>query len=529
MRLKIFFLTLFFGLICLSWQQKLIYGASTPDDINIFAEFTENENLGTDFIKVENSSIHLFTHTGEKIGTITIDRKIDVILDYSRRFIIYKAMDINGLPDGILRIYDIQNNISMKIPEPWRVTFASLSPDDKKVAFVTWMPDYRALYILDLEGFYVEKLVYNNVKDYSVNWNPNGKEVVYVSEEEGDAPIKDIWIANIYSKELNQITNDGISDNSIFISESDLIYLRGEYTLIKFNTYKGHEVLLSGLKKIKRILDTPEGIGIETESKGETLFMNVEGKFFPRPSIPLKKGVLTNVVAPTLYLPYINGQTWLVTQAYNGSTHQGIDYYAIDFTLSGCDAYEKPILSTASGTVIYAGGTPENTCGYGGYGLYVKVDHGGGYVSLYGHNSSLSVSVGQTVCSGTELARAGNSGNACGSSCSLHPGTHLHFRMTLNENAYQPEPLDGYTGIATGQWLTSNNGSGCSPVDDLLLENQTISSGQQTFQANNSITAQNNFIVEGSADVTFRAGSVIHLRPGFQVREGAVFHTIIGQ
>ncbi len=46
-----------------------------------------------------------------------------------------------------------------------------------------------------------------------------------------------------------------------------------------------------------------------------------------------------------------------------------------------------------------------------GYGLLVVIDHGDHYMSLYGHNQSLLVEVGDWVQAGQEIATAGQSGN----------------------------------------------------------------------------------------------------------------------
>ena len=45
-----------------------------------------------------------------------------------------------------------------------------------------------------------------------------------------------------------------------------------------------------------------------------------------------------------------------------------------------------------------------------GFGLLVIVDHGGGYMSLYGHNESLYKEVGDTVRKGETIATVGDSG-----------------------------------------------------------------------------------------------------------------------
>ena len=92
-----------------------------------------------------------------------------------------------------------------------------------------------------------------------------------------------------------------------------------------------------------------------------------------------------------------------------GSTnHKGIDIAVPRGT---------PIYAADGGTVTYAGWMS-------GYGYLVEINHGNGYVTRYGHNSSLTVSVGQHVYKGQQVARAGSTGNST--------GNHCHFEMSYN-------------------------------------------------------------------------------------------------
>lgn len=79
--------------------------------------------------------------------------------------------------------------------------------------------------------------------------------------------------------------------------------------------------------------------------------------------------------------------------------------------------------AAAGGKVIHAGRL-------GGYGNTVMIDHGGGVVSLYGHNSSLLVSNGATVSRGTPIARIGSTG--------VSTGPHLHFEVRKNGGCINP-------------------------------------------------------------------------------------------
>ena len=84
------------------------------------------------------------------------------------------------------------------------------------------------------------------------------------------------------------------------------------------------------------------------------------------------------------------------------------------------------IVATSAGTVTVA----QN--GFDGYGTAVKIDHGNGTQSLYGHmvEGSLKVSVGDTVSAGQPLGTMGNTGDS--------DGVHLHFEVWLNDVRVNP-------------------------------------------------------------------------------------------
>ena len=96
------------------------------------------------------------------------------------------------------------------------------------------------------------------------------------------------------------------------------------------------------------------------------------------------------------------------------NNHKGIDF---------AGAYGSTVRASYSGTVVLAGW-------YGGYGKAVIIDHGSGYQTVYGHNSSLAVKVGDYVTQGQTIAYVGSTGNST--------GPHCHFEVRVNGTAVNP-------------------------------------------------------------------------------------------
>ncbi len=83
-----------------------------------------------------------------------------------------------------------------------------------------------------------------------------------------------------------------------------------------------------------------------------------------------------------------------------------------------------PVLATADGTVAYTG---SDVPGLGGL---VMVKHGGGWTSIYGHNSKILVQRGQTVKQGEPIALSGASGRA--------DRPELHFELRRGRAPVDP-------------------------------------------------------------------------------------------
>ena len=100
-----------------------------------------------------------------------------------------------------------------------------------------------------------------------------------------------------------------------------------------------------------------------------------------------------------------------------GRMHNGID-------IAGGGDYGQPFVAADGGTVIWSGDDG------GGYGNYVMIDHGNGYITVYGHASELACSTGDYVSQGQTIGYIGSTGNST--------GPHLHFEIRLNGDYQDP-------------------------------------------------------------------------------------------
>jgi biotin carboxyl carrier protein len=101
------------------------------------------------------------------------------------------------------------------------------------------------------------------------------------------------------------------------------------------------------------------------------------------------------------------GQRW-------GKEHNGIDIGASTGT---------NVKAFMAGKVTYSGWES-------GYGNLVIINHGNGLQTYYAHNSKLLVKIGQSVDSGSIIAKSGNTGNST--------GPHIHFEVRKNGTPVNP-------------------------------------------------------------------------------------------
>ena len=138
--------------------------------------------------------------------------------------------------------------------------------------------------------------------------------------------------------------------------------------------------------------------------------------------------------APTPAKPSVVGTgsfTWPVPSCTYITSRFGLRIHPIYKTErkhSGLDVgagYGAAIVAADSGSVIRAANIGD------GYGNCVIIDHGNGYMTLYAHMSSMTVSEGQSVTKGNSIGYVGSSG--------LSTGPHCHFEVWSGGSRTDPE------------------------------------------------------------------------------------------
>ena len=140
--------------------------------------------------------------------------------------------------------------------------------------------------------------------------------------------------------------------------------------------------------------------------------------------------------------PTVNGE-WGYPLAGEYIEGRGFGYNPIH-GCSFCSTNHKGFdMARECGATVYAAGPGRVVVArsYFGFGNAVRIDHGGGLSTIYGHLQwgSLRVHVGEKVIAGTPLGAEGNTGNSV--------GCHLHFEVRVNDRAIDAEPFMAARGL----------------------------------------------------------------------------------
>jgi len=154
---------------------------------------------------------------------------------------------------------------------------------------------------------------------------------------------------------------------------------------------------------------------IEMRGKKHFIYLNSDDRFYNQDGNEVEGFLLaTPVNNARISSRFTKRRFHPVLKKYRA--HQGVDYAAGRGT---------PILAAGSGKVVFIGQTR-------GYGKLIKVQHNGGYLSLYAHQNSFRKGIrnGSVVKKGQVIGYVGSTG--------LSTGPHLHFGLYKDGQAIDP-------------------------------------------------------------------------------------------
>ncbi|HEY1356229.1 MAG TPA: peptidoglycan DD-metalloendopeptidase family protein [Solirubrobacterales bacterium] len=155
-------------------------------------------------------------------------------------------------------------------------------------------------------------------------------------------------------------------------------------------------------KALARISDHEQRLeGSVAEIQAELALRSGAGPILPAGPIRYGSGHLIWPVDGPVVSPF--GMRW-------GRMHEGIDIAVPEGT---------PIRAADAGTVVLLQSESES----GGYGNFTCLDHGGGLQTCYAHQSTIAVSIGESVSQGQIIGYTGCTGHCF--------GPHLHFEVRV--------------------------------------------------------------------------------------------------
>lgn len=258
----------------------------------------------------------------------------------------------------------------------------------------------------------------------------------YLTQIEQDGYIIDSWTISLQDAETHFpliMTHPSKTIQAILIDNLDVIVSGVQLTFEKTNesyTFKNREDCETWLKELNAIKKqtnyeiTDIKLNYSTITSTEALaqkIANVKNEVTKEKEEQKRKQSIT--VSRGSSLPRVSSYAFplksyvYVSSEYGprwGTTHTGIDFAA----KAGTHIY-----SWRDGKVTFAGWS-------GGYGNFIIIDHGNGFVTRYAHCSKIAVTKGQTVSQGQIIGYVGTTGNST--------GNHLHFEIKVNGRFVNP-------------------------------------------------------------------------------------------
>ena len=285
---------------------------------------------------------------------------------------------------------------------------------------------YKPLYEITIAGenigYLKDKIdIENVVKEQIKSEETNNIDSIVLKNE---IAYKMKLVSRSYNENRDNIIKNVKENNTIVTYKYYNVALNDE-NQAKVNTFEEAEEIVNKIKSeydgdglelnlqiLEEYVDNAQKIEADTI---EVATNNVESKV---EELIEEENTIAKVNGIKLYVLPVNG---MITSRYGESSsrrssrHTGLDI--------ACSTGTK-IKAVAPGKVTFAASS-------GSYGNLVKIDHGNGVETWYGHCNTISTKVGANVNAGDIIATVGSTGNST--------GPHLHFEIRINNATVNPQ------------------------------------------------------------------------------------------
>lgn len=286
-----------------------------------------------------------------------------------------------------------------------KVEAAALLIDGKEIAAVESEEEGNKI-IQGVSKYYTEKSGLKDIKDIEVLSQITYNKAMYPLSviREGNLVIEDIIKRN-NDNNLIKISFSGTKTENVKISPSTRTIWSNDYVI---GTIVTKQYGKPGLKEVNKLI-TMENGKVLSSNPGSTRVINksIDKIVAVGTKNPISAGIAFLTKPSRGGISSYFGYRW-------GKLHKGLD------------------IAAAIGTPIYAAadGTVESASWDSGYGNLIKLSHGSGIETLYGHTSKMVVKAGQQVKRGQLIGYVGSTGHST--------GPHVHFEVRLNGTAVNP-------------------------------------------------------------------------------------------
>ena len=122
-----------------------------------------------------------------------------------------------------------------------------LSPDSKRIAFVSARDGNDELYMIDVDGTNLARVTQTDAPEYDISWSPNGRTILFVSEKDGNP---EIYSVSRNGSNLTRLTFNAVVDRyPVWSPSGDRIafvsYLDGDADIFIMNSDGGDQQRLT--------------------------------------------------------------------------------------------------------------------------------------------------------------------------------------------------------------------------------------------------------------------------------------------